>query len=118
MARADIAIRNRSYSIACAPGQEAKLQALGSKLEKRVQAIAKAVGDVGEERLYLIAALSMLDELNASQSGPASQASPASMSAETASASDVERRATTAILDAAARIEAIAQRAEARNRGS
>jgi len=107
MARADIHVRNRSYSIACAPGQEQRLATLAGRLDRRVAAIAQAVGDVGEERLYLIAALSMLDEL---ETAAVPQAAPAG------NGPGGEARAAAALVDAAARIEAIAQRAEARNR--
>ena len=55
MAKADITLRGRNYSIACAPGQEARIVALASQLDARLQHIAGAVGDIGEERLLLIA---------------------------------------------------------------
>lgn len=98
MAVARITLRGRSYSIACAPGQEARLETLARRLEARIGKIGEAVGDVGEDRLMLIAALSLLDELDGLR--------------EKASDSAAERRAAAAILDAAARIEAIAARAE------
>ncbi|MEM7767562.1 MAG: cell division protein ZapA [Pseudomonadota bacterium] len=110
MARAEIHIRRKTYSIACAPGQEDRLSALAGRLDQRVEAIAQAVGDVGEERLFLIAALSMLDELDAA---PGRGGAPDGPSATTAS----EQQAAAALIDAAARIEAIAQRAEARRQG-
>jgi len=67
MAKADITLRGRNYSIACAPGQEARIVALSQQLDKRVQHVASAVGDIGEERLLLITALSLLDELDAAR---------------------------------------------------
>ena len=103
MARADISVRGRSYSIACAPGQEARLEALAARLDKRVEGIAQAVGDVGDARLLLIASLALLDELDAARLAK----SPV----------EAEKRAASVLIDAAARIEAIAQRAETRNRG-
>ena len=99
MAKADITIRGRDYSVACAPGQEARLVALSRNLDKRVQQIAEAVGDIGEARLLLVAALSLLDELDAAHQG-----SPADLS---------QQKAASALVDAAARIEALAERIEA-----
>ncbi len=61
MAKADITLRGRNYSIACAPGQETRIVALSQQLDKRVQHIASAVG------LLLITALSLLDELDAAR---------------------------------------------------
>ena len=99
MAKADITIRGREYSVACAPGQEARLVELSRNLDKRVRSIADAVGDIGEARLLLVAALALLDELDAAQRG-----APADLS---------QQKAASALSDAAARIEAITQRIEA-----
>ena len=60
MAKADIQLRGRSYSIACAPGQESRIEALSKQLDTRVKQIEGAVGDIGEERLLLITALGSL----------------------------------------------------------
>jgi hypothetical protein len=67
MAKADIVLRGRNYSIACAPGQEARIVALSQQLDARVKHIASAVGDIGEDRLLLITALALLDELDAAR---------------------------------------------------
>ena len=67
MARAEIVLRNKSYSVACASGQEARLEALGVELDRRVESIVGAVGEIGDQRLLLIAALALLDELDAAR---------------------------------------------------
>ncbi|MGB2073689.1 MAG: cell division protein ZapA, partial [Henriciella sp.] len=73
MARADIRLRGRDYSLACAPGQEARLKDLATRLDARLNEIEAAVGQVGDQRLMLIAALALLDELeNVSSEGAAS----------------------------------------------
>lgn len=95
MAKADIEVNNRRYSVACAPGQEDRLAALGEKLDGRVRQIADAVGDIGEARLLLIAALALLDEVESGVTQPVAA---------------VESKAATAIVDAAARINALAER--------
>lgn len=101
MAKADIKLRGRTYSVACAPGQEERLIALSRQLDARVDGIANAVGNIGDERLLLIAALALLDELDASHKVQAEAAGP-----------DVARAAQ-ALNDTAARIEALAARIEA-----
>ena len=101
MAKADIKVRGRSYSVACAPGQEARLIALSRQLDARVQEISNAVGNIGDDRLLLLASLALLDELDASHQAQAAAAGP-----------DIERAAR-ALTDTAARIEALAARIEA-----
>jgi len=109
MAKADIEVNNRRYSVACAPGQETRLVMLGARLDKRVRQIDEAVGDIGEARLFLIAALALLDELEA---GGASSA-PAAQDGETAA---IEEKAATALNQAADRIEALAVRLDTPSR--
>ncbi|MEO0465268.1 MAG: cell division protein ZapA [Pseudomonadota bacterium] len=73
MAKADIEVFGRRYSVACAPGQESRLMDLGVQLDARINKIAEAVGDVGDDRLLLVAALSLLDELEAAKAAPTAE---------------------------------------------
>lgn len=99
MAKADIQLRGRTFSIACAPGQERRIEALGRQLDARVKHIAGAVGDIGDERLMLVAALALLDELDeARRNAPGSPES--------------ERKVAAALVRAADRIESLAARIE------
>ena len=100
MAKADIRIKGRSYSVACAPGQEARLIALSRQLDARIEDISKAVGNIGDDRLLLIAGLASLDELDAALQAQAAAAGPDS------------ERAAKALNDAAAQIESLAARIE------
>ena len=99
MSKADITICGKQYSIACASGQEDRLVALSHDLDDRVAHISAAVGDIGESKLLLIAALALLDELDDSRN-----IRPADPGAE---------KAATALGDAAQRITALAERIEA-----
>lgn len=99
MAKADIRIRGRSYSIACTPGQEMRVQRLAEQLDARLASISSAVGDIGDDRLLLIAALALMDELDAAR-----QAAP-----DTAA----DQRAATLVAAMAAKVEALAARLEA-----
>lgn len=100
MAKATIQVYGRSYTVACSPGQEARLTELGAELDSRITRIATAVGDVGDDRLLLVAALSLLDELHAAQGG------------SRARLAELEARAADALEQAAGRIEALATRVE------
>ncbi len=97
MAKADIQIQGRRFSIACAPGQEKRVAKLGEQLDTRLTAIAAAVGDIGEDRLLLIAAIALLDELDA---------------ARQAGGSASEDQAAALMLSMAAKIETLAARLE------
>lgn len=99
MAKADISIRGRSFSIACAPGQEMRVQRLAEQLDARVRQISDAVGDIGEERLLLITALTLLDELDSARRG-------VSVRPET------DARAIEILITMAGRVEALAARLE------
>lgn len=98
VAKADIVIQGRRFSIACTPGQENRVAKLGEQLDARLSAIASAVGDIGEERLLLVAALALLDELDAARQSAGTSAS--------------EHRAADLILSMALRIETLAARIE------
>lgn len=97
VAKAEIKLRNRTFSIACAPGQEPRIEALAKQLDARVKQIAGAVGDIGDERLLLVAALALLDELDTARRSE--QGSPAG-----------DAKAAEALVNAATRIEALAAR--------
>ncbi|MEO0982294.1 MAG: cell division protein ZapA [Pseudomonadota bacterium] len=98
MAKADITVNGRRYSIACAPGREERLTQLATQLDAQIKNIASAVGDIGEERLLLIASLALLDDLDMARRNSASPVD--------------EQRAAAALAQAAQRIQAIAARIE------
>ena len=99
MAKADISLRGRSFSIACAPGQEQRVQKLAEQLDARVDQIASAVGDIGDERLLLITALSLLDELDSARRGVSARP-------------ETDARAVEILITMAGRVEALAARLE------
>lgn len=105
MSKAELIIGGKRYILSCAPGQEARLGELGERFDQRVAELTEALGDIGPERLFLAAGLSLIDELDAvSRDTPA-----ADLDGRIAS---LERRAAAALTEAAARIEAISQRVE------
>ncbi len=105
MAKAELTISGRRYSLACAPGQEPRLEELGARFDQRVKELTEALGDLGAERLFLAAGLSLLDEIDA-------QASATGTKALDDRIRGLENRAATMLADAAARIEAISRRVD------
>ena len=117
MAKAELTIAGKRYSLGCAPGQEIRLEELGRRFDKRVTELQEALGDIGPERLFLAAGLSLMDELEAA--AQATSSAPASSPATAADAREVEqriagleRRAAAALAEAAARIEALSARVD------
>ena len=63
MAQVSVTINGRGYQIACDDGQEPHLTQLGQYVDKRVQELVQAVGQVGDSRLLVMVSLLIADEL-------------------------------------------------------
>jgi cell division protein ZapA len=61
----NVMVNNRAYTIACDDGEEEHLKALGVDVDAKVRELLGAVGQVGEQRLILMAALLLADEVHA-----------------------------------------------------
>ena len=64
MPQVDIHINGRRYQIACDEGQEEHLSQLAEYVDKRVQELVGAVGQVGDARLLGMTSLLVADELS------------------------------------------------------
>lgn len=104
-AKAELIIAGKRYSLTCAPGQEARLEELGARFDVRVRELAEALGDLGPERLFLAAGLSLIDELDAQAAEPGSAQLDERIRG-------LERRAATALAEAAAKIDALGRRVD------
>jgi cell division protein ZapA len=82
MARVQLRVGGRGYALACRAGDEARLELLGRRLDARAAALAASLGPQAEGELLLGVAVILADELD---------------------------RAQAALLDAAARVDAVAQ---------
>lgn len=60
----NVMVNGRAYTIACDDGEEEHLKALGTEVDAKVRELLGAVGQVGESRLLLMAALLLADELH------------------------------------------------------
>lgn len=63
MGQVIVTLNSRTYRLGCGDGEEARLQELSSYLAAKVDAIRTEVGQVGEDRLLVMAALLIADEL-------------------------------------------------------
>lgn len=82
MGQVSLKIGGFSYLVGCADGEEAQLRALGEELDRRVAETRAAVGNLGEGRLLVLVALSLLDELNDLRTTATERPSAAATSAE------------------------------------
>ena len=64
MAQVDVTINDRSYRIACDDGQDVHVTQLADYVDRRVQELVSAVGQVGDARLLVMASLLIADELS------------------------------------------------------
>ena len=64
MPRVSVTINERAYNIACDEGQEDNLTRLGEYVDRRIGQLAAAVGQVGDDRLLVMASLLIADELS------------------------------------------------------
>lgn len=63
MSQISVTINGRAYPVACDEGEEARIEQLAQDLDHRVANFAKQVGQAGEARLLVLAALVLADEL-------------------------------------------------------
>ena len=64
MAQVTIRINGYAYTVGCADGQEPHLEAMAAEVDQRIDKIKAAMGQSGESRLLVLAALMMADELH------------------------------------------------------
>ena len=69
MGQVSIALNGRTYRLACADGEEARLGELAALLKSKVDDIGREFGSIGIERILLMAALLIGDELLDARAG-------------------------------------------------
>jgi cell division protein ZapA len=63
MAQVEIRVNGREYKVTCEDGQEDRLQRLAAYFDKHVTQLSADLGQIGDARLMLLAALTVCDEL-------------------------------------------------------
>jgi len=64
MAQVAVTIGGRTYRLACNEGEEEHLEALARELDAKFEAMHKSFGEIGDQRLIVMAALTVADELS------------------------------------------------------
>ena len=62
MATAVVTIAGRTYRMSCADGEEARLEALAKSVEEKIESMRVGFGDIGEQRIVVMAAIAIADE--------------------------------------------------------
>lgn len=63
MPEVDVVINGRDYRVACEAGQEARLGELARQVDDRIRELVTTLGNVGDDRLLVMASLLIADEL-------------------------------------------------------
>jgi cell division protein ZapA len=114
MAQISVTIAGRAFRMACEDGEEEHLTGLAATLDARIGDMRKAFGEIGDQRLTVMAAISLADERLDAQARLARLEEDMARLRESARgasmlADDSARQIAQAIDDAAARIEAVAR---------
>ena len=64
MAHVSVIIDGKTYRMACKDGQEDHLRGLGQKMDEAIQTLKEGFGDVGDQRLAIMAGIMMADQLS------------------------------------------------------
>jgi cell division protein ZapA len=63
MAQVTVTIANHIYRVACGEGEEAHLRDLARQIDERIEKLKNDFGEIGDQRLTIMAALTVADEL-------------------------------------------------------
>lgn len=67
MGQVAISLNGKSYRLECDDGEENHLTALAEQIGRQIEILKERVGQVGDDRLLLMAGLVLADELHASR---------------------------------------------------
>ena len=67
VADVDIIINSRTYRVSCKDGEEDRIISLSSQINQEVKLLANRIGQLGEARMILLAALVLLDKSDDNQ---------------------------------------------------
>lgn len=63
MGHVNVTIAGRAFRMACADGEEERLTALAADIDERIAQMRADFGEIGDNRLTVMAAISVADEL-------------------------------------------------------
>ena len=111
MAQAVVTIAGRTYRMNCEEGEEAHIEALALQLDAKITDLRGAFGEIGDQRIVVMAALTLADELFIARKKLAERDEALAGAREDAARSETRYReladeAAAALEDAAAQVEA------------
>jgi cell division protein ZapA len=105
----NVMVNNRAYTIACDEGEEAHLKELAAHVDEKAREVLGSVGQVGDARMLLMAALLIADEHHELQAKAGDTGSPETQKLHL-KAEEAESQAADMLEGAAKRLEDIAAR--------
>src|SRR5271170_5749048 len=63
MAQVTVTIAGHVYRVACGEGEEAHLQGLALQIDQSIETLKREFGEIGDQRLTIMAAIRIADEL-------------------------------------------------------
>ena len=114
MGMVTVTIAGKVYRMSCGDGEEAHLEGLAALYDSRIEDMRKGLGELGDMRLHVMAALTLADEMSEMKMRLEQlEQSLDALKGDAGSAQDqvgqLEQRATEAISAAAERIERVAR---------
>ncbi|WP_018266804.1 cell division protein ZapA [Methylosinus sp. LW4] len=114
MAHVVVTIAGRTYRMACEDGEEAHLDELAKLVENKILSLREGFGDIGEQRITVMAALTLADDASiATRKLEALQAELATLRENAAAAKEAEaalvERLAAALEDATTRVERLSR---------
>ena len=73
MAQVSVTIDGRKYRLACNEGEEARLESLAGVIDEKIGEMRAAFGEIGDQRLVIMAALTIADNLTEAQDAAAAE---------------------------------------------
>ncbi len=109
-----LSIAGRVYRMACGPGEEDHLRQLGRRLEAKINELRESFGEIGDQRITVMAALTLADQLSEAEQRLAQLETDVSSLKEGqasagAAAEAAENAVASAIEEAATRIDGVAR---------
>jgi len=114
MAVAIVTIAGRSYRLGCDEGQEKRLEELAASVDVKIAAMRQSFGEIGDQRLVVMAALDIADQAADARARIAALEEVVASLREEIDAgrrrdAAIEARLAQAFRDAATRLERLAQ---------
>ncbi len=114
MAQVNVTINGRVYRMACEDGQEGHLQSLAQRVDEIIHGLRGSFGEIGDQRLTVMAAVTVMDDLVETQRRLKSLEAENNLLRETRTAvierrDEVELEIARRIDEAAGRVVAVAE---------